>query len=399
MARDLANRFFLYGYYGQENLGDDLLLFSTITGICEICPGAGFMVRSGGPIRGLDKIEASVEPVNVDNILADQSKGKVRRAVETLLAYRRCFRKCSWLIFGGGTVFHERKSVAPLVLLALICLLARLMGLKVAALGVGVAELKSPLGRFALRVIVMTSELFAVRDNLAYAECEKACSGQRVMLTGDLVFGLKPQLHLGARDAIPPPVSPARHVALSINPWLLHDVAESQKQFEILAEAVSILAGRGWSVSLLAFHNADDGASDHNLLDVIRTSIPADRKSLVREFVLAPDADTLTDVFSSIDVHCGMRFHGHVLAAMYEKRFVGISADNKIDAICRLFGMPVLPLGAFDADGLIDAIDSALGLKIDTKVLEMSVLNARRNFTALSSFVSPADDHADAQSV
>ncbi|MGG6547507.1 UNVERIFIED_CONTAM: hypothetical protein NY100_19105, partial [Prevotella sp. 15_C9] len=76
--------------------------------------------------------------------------------------------------------------------------------------------------------------------------------------------------------------------------------------------------------------------------------------------------------------------------AMYEKRFVGISADNKIDAICRLFGMPVLPLGAFDAGGLIEAIDSALGLKIDTKVLEISVLNARGNFTALSSLLSPA---------
>ncbi|MCF2524443.1 polysaccharide pyruvyl transferase family protein [Bradyrhizobium sp. G127] len=396
MDKQPADRFFLYGYYGQGNLGDDLLMLSVIMGICEICPGARFTVRNAGPIRRIDQVGAPVKLTNIDSILADQSKGKVRRTLETLLVYRLHFRSCAWFVFGGGTLFHERKSVAPLILLALICLLARLMGLRIAALGVGVAELKSRLGRLALRIIVSTSELFAVRDDLAYAECKKAGCGSKATLTGDLVFGLTPWLRPAIKNRTRQPEPSTRHVGLSINSWLLNETGNARKELAVLSKAISILTARGWSVSLLSFHGNANEASDHGVLDLIAGSIPHDHRPLVRERSLSADADTLADVFSSIDVHCGMRFHGHVLAAIYEKPFVGISADNKIDAICGLFGMPVLPLGRLFAEDLVEAIDSALGTKIDAKVRDMSILNAQRNFAEFSNLVTPSYGRADA---
>ncbi len=399
MAEKIADRFFLYGYYGQDNLGDDLLMLSVIAGIRELCPSAGFTVRSGGPIGSLDKVDGSVELANIDSILSDQSKGKIRRGFETLLEYRRYFRRCTWFIFGGGTLFHERKSAAPLMLLTLVCLLARVMGLRIAALGVGVAELKTSLGRLALRAIISMSQLFAVRDGLAYSECEKIGSGQQVMLTGDLVFSLASQLQPFARIEKSQRELSTCHVGLSINPWLLHDAPDLQRELNVLAKAVSTFAERGWIVSLLSFHNTESNASDQNVLNLIRENIQADSRRLVRECVLSADMNALGDIFSGIDIHCGMRFHGHVLAAIYQKPFVGISADNKIDAICGLFEMPLLALGAFGPEDLVDAVDQALRMKINPEVLEMSVCNAQRNFTALNGLLNPAYERADARQV
>ncbi len=66
----------------------------------------------------------------------------------------------------------------------MICVLARLQGVRIVALGVGVAELQSGAGRWLLRRIVGMSELFLVRDEAALNQC----AGTKARLTSDLVF-------------------------------------------------------------------------------------------------------------------------------------------------------------------------------------------------------------------
>src|SRR6266700_2942814 len=143
MSNAPSDRFFLYGYYGQGNLGDDLLLRATIEGISRIAPMAAFVIRNEGPVANLEHFGEQIQLTGIDRILADQSRTKLSRVIGTLLAYRYHFRGCKWFVFGGGTVFHERQSIAPILLQAVICLLARVMGLRVVALGVGIADLKS----------------------------------------------------------------------------------------------------------------------------------------------------------------------------------------------------------------------------------------------------------------
>src|SRR5882724_4785407 len=109
-------RFFLYGYYGQGNLGDDLLLRACVLGIVGVCPDARFVVRAGKSATGLDTLCVPFEVAEIDEILADQSRSKIGRLISALAAYRRYLRNCDWFIFGGGTLFHERSSPQPLIL-------------------------------------------------------------------------------------------------------------------------------------------------------------------------------------------------------------------------------------------------------------------------------------------
>ncbi|MGC1467482.1 MAG: polysaccharide pyruvyl transferase family protein, partial [Pseudolabrys sp.] len=173
--------FLLYGYFGAGNLGDDLLLSVATAELRAIFPTARFFVGDHG--HAVPEIHDCVF-TKTETILADQTKPRIVRLALYLAAYSRLFRQCAWFVFAGGTVFHERGTTNVLLLQWLLCLLARLHGVKIAALGVGIADLHSYSGRWLMRRIVGMSRLFLVRDEAALAQC----SGTKAGLGDDLVF-------------------------------------------------------------------------------------------------------------------------------------------------------------------------------------------------------------------
>lgn len=380
-----APTFFLSGYYGQGNLGDDLLLRATIDGICRIGPARRFVIRNEGDVAGLKGLSAPVELTGIDRIAADQTKSKFRRLVSTLEAYRRHLKQCDWFIFGGGTVFHERSSIVSLAMTFLVCFLARLMGVRIAALGVGVATMRSMAGRFLLRRIIVLSDLFAVRDDAALAECIKAGAGRRVVLTADLVFTMAGSLR-GLGKISPPMGAPV--VGISVySPALLHPMT-GDRVSAVMRDVLESVLIRGWRVVLMAFHHKHEDSNaylDHSALRQLTESMPAEHRRRVRQVGLdAANMAGIFDVFSEISVHCGMRFHGQVLSAIFEKPFVGIATDNKIDAICRLFGMPVVQLDQLSAENAMNAIDRAMVTRIDPALLAKCEEAAEINFSQLA---------------
>jgi polysaccharide pyruvyl transferase WcaK-like protein len=377
--------FFLSGYYGQGNLGDDLLLRATIEGICRIAPVRRFVIRNEGDVAGLKDLPVPIELTGIDRIAADQTKSKAWRLVSSLVAYRRHLTQCDWFVFGGGTVFHERSSVVALAMTFLVCLLARLLGVRIAALGVGVATISSKTGRFLLRCIIALSDVFAVRDDAAVAECMKAQAGSRVVLTADLVFTIAKSLR-GAGKTFPSTEAPI--VGISVySPALSHPVT-GDRVSAIMREVLETILVRGWRVVLLAFHYKREGSNaqlDQGALMQLTDSLSAEYSSQIQQVALdAANLAGIYDAFSKINVHCGMRFHGHVLSAVFEKPFVGIAVDNKIDAICRLFDMPVVQLDRLRADDVVNSIDQAMASRVNPALLAACEEAAAKNFSQLA---------------
>jgi polysaccharide pyruvyl transferase WcaK-like protein len=262
-------------------------------------------------------------------------------------------------------------------MLALISLLARLRGLRLAALGAGVAELRSPMGRLALRAIVMMSDVFAVRDEAAREQCQRAGAAGRVTLTGDLVFGLSQFAKFDRAEQSRRPLA----VAVSVSPAALQGVA-GERGLHILREFVTALLRNGYRVVLLSFQ--ESGAmSDCATLARIAPGLSANADSLVVDTKLTANTEQIVRAFSEVDVHCGMRFHGHVLAAMFGLPFVGISHDNKIGQICRLFDMPSYDLNRVSADQLVAAVDIVKTRRIARGTIEDCISRAKANFSVL----------------
>ena len=397
MASVRNEHFFLYGFYGQDNVGDDLLLQATIGGIRNICANASFVVRNEGPIKGIETYGDRLVLTGVDRILSDQSRSKFARAVEAIRLYRHHFRSCGWFIFGGGTVFHDRNSALPLAFTALICAMARMMGLRVVALGVGISSLQSLVGRVLLRSIVRMSDLFTVRDEQAFAECIKAGASRRVQRTADLAFTLPHVLtktHLQSGDRT------MSRVGFSVYPPVFLDPANGPARLDVFRQILSTVLAKGCAVSLLAFHGdpaASETKHDRGIFDKVTQAIPAELKSGIRFYALTADRKTLAEVYGDLDLHCGMRFHGHVLAAIFGLPFVGIAIDNKINGICEFFEMPVVELKDFSEQAVITSIDKALHYAIDWQQREKVIAKAMRNFSLLSELHesrASADRHA-----
>ncbi len=378
-------RFFLYGYYGQGNLGDDLLLRACVRGILSICPDARFVVRAGKVATGLEALRVPFEVVEVDEILADQGRSKLARLFLVLAAYRRHLRRCDWLVFGGGTLFHERRSSLPLILLLLICLMARTMRLQVAALGVGVAELKSRPAFAALGGIVRLSDLFAVRDEASFELCRKAGASSRVALTGDLAFTLGHAMgRTSTKDA-----TARRVIGICVYPPALQGNETARSTRSALEEAIERLGASGCGIRLLAFHRAiDPEVDDRVALAALVAGLPEASRPQMELISLAEDGSALSSAFGSLDLLCGMRFHGHVLAAIHGVPFVGIATDNKIESICRLFGMPVLAADGLKVDEMIVAITATWSRKPDSAVIDYCVAMAQQNFLLFQSTLS-----------
>jgi polysaccharide pyruvyl transferase WcaK-like protein len=371
MTHERRTGVLLSGYYGCGNLGDDLLLTVAVDELRPILPGARFLLRDHGV--SLPQLAPDVIPTGIDAILDDQSAGRLRRLMRFTGRVRGLLRQSGWLVFGGGTVFHDSGGLASLALHWLLCRLARLLGVRVAALGVGVADLKSGLGRRLLHNIIESSELFLVRDDAALRQC----AGTKARLTGDLVFAWR---SLRAAPERKEPGSPTC-IGLTVSPLAGPGTVAA------LAEAVRRWREHGHRVVFLIFQQNATMADDTSVFAAINRQLDGGTAP-VESRRLAATAPAIVEGFAGIDIVCGMRFHGLVLAAMLGRPFVGIAHDNKIGEICRQFAMPCLDAATLEAATLTQAMEKALHAVPAPRTVERCRKLAAENFIAFRSIAA-----------
>lgn len=345
-------RLFLYGYYGFGNVGDDLLLNTVVASTLKFSPAARYVVRSLCPVEDVLSA-AQVEFVALEQAMSDHRVSKGRRLGRYLLDTWKSLDGCTHLVFGGGTLFHARgNSSINLALIFMLVVMARLRGLEVYALGVGVAPLNSSLPRRLMRGILARVADFAVRDESSLRHCKELGDESRLRLTADLVFSLP--LTAATRDGRKErqPVVAITLAASDIGSGEAHPHFLQQ-----LALALDLLVKQGWSICFLAFQELDHAGvnvSDTTLFKRVQSCVPNVDATVVR---MSASSAEITQLFSTIDVVAGMRFHGHVLAAMQRIPFVGFGRDEKLKDLCSHLSMPFLDMGDLDATLLAATIE------------------------------------------
>jgi polysaccharide pyruvyl transferase WcaK-like protein len=362
----------LSGYYGCGNLGDDLLLTVAVEELRTILPNARFLLRDHG--AGLPELGADVIPTGIDAILDDQTHSPLYRLTSFTWHIAGLLRQCRWLIFGGGTVFHDNGGLASLVLQWLISHLARALGVRIAALGVGVADLRTKTGRWLLRGIVARCELFLVRDDAALRQC----AGTKARLTDDLVFAWRSLTPENVRNR--PAGNPAS-IGLTVSPLA------SERTALALADAVRLWQEHGHRVVFFVFQQSATIADDAKVFATISNKLATAAVPVETRRPTA-NASAIIQAFADIDVVCGMRFHGLVLAAMLERPFVGIVHDNKISTICRRFDMPCHEAATLDGADLVRSVENIHRKVPETRLLDESRKLAEENFLAFASLSS-----------
>jgi polysaccharide pyruvyl transferase WcaK-like protein len=296
----------IVGWFGSDNLGDEILLHALLGCVSTVDAGASFVVLCPEPARVTE-----VHGVDAVAMPRLRGPGADRRAAAATIA------DCDVLFLGPGTVFQERSPnlrwPGTLPLFARIVAAARRAGTPVVPVGVGVREGGTVVGRRLLRSIGAASHAVGARDRRS-----AGMLGPRATVVGDLAY------------AVPVPTverAGARRFALSLRPLA---PATAGRLGAAVTDCVRRLKRVGWSGAFLPMA-LGRGARDEDDRDV-RLSEPLDlvENPLTRGGRLAPALDGWLRALGGHDLVVAMRLHAAVMAIALGVPTVAVAYERKV---------------------------------------------------------------------
>ena len=331
-------RYLLYGYYGQGNFGDDLLLRALVEGIAKRDPDAAFLVYSFDATPRFDE-RWRVRFVPLARLL-DNIRRQPWKILLYLARFSGAIRNTDTFVIGGGALFIDKGQFnLSLALLYLMALYARLLHRRVVLVGVAVDHLELAINRWLTRRIFAAASFIAVREapSLAFAPPRA-----EARLGADLALGLEWR-ELPAVPNRPRPViglcfidhyrtvedSPERHLAYEA---AIRRLVENHRQRYDFAVVV-LQRNRGqrddWLESWL---NSDYGIASITLCDI----------------------DSARALSRSVDLFVTTRFHLGLLGAIWDKPVMVVDHEAKMEWLATALALPSISMANFIA---LDRID------------------------------------------
>ncbi|MGH9124982.1 MAG: polysaccharide pyruvyl transferase family protein [Acidimicrobiales bacterium] len=305
------------GWFGSDNLGDEVLLATTLDLITEFCQPCCVMVLSANPSR--------VSELHAAPALALSPPGYLAK-MRALPAMYRELRRLDVLVIGPGTVFQERapnlRWPGTLPLFLRLCLLARLAGRPVVLFGAAVREETTALGRVTLRIIGRCAASIGARDQVSAGLLS---SGAQVI--GDVAAAWRPSVrgtHQVQRFAVSLKPLPS-----SLNAQVLSAVSETISDLTVAGLAgdfVAVARGRG------AVGEDDRTVWQTQFSAVLRLiEVPLER-------VLHPE-DEWISILGSYQIVIAARLHTALLALKFATPIVAIAHEEKLSRSLTALGL------------------------------------------------------------
>ena len=153
-------RITILGYYGQKNTGDDALAVTVLRGIGQHMAQAHFYIHSD-PLVVPSGFRVSFAPSG----WAVKIRGLRRLSL--------IFRSMYWadiVVLGGGSVIHDLLGPSHLIAKVRFFKHLKVLGKKLAAVGLGIGPLRTPQGKAAARDLLKLFDFVAVRDERSLEE-------------------------------------------------------------------------------------------------------------------------------------------------------------------------------------------------------------------------------------
>ena len=329
------------GYYGFNNLGDDLLLASLNTALQQV-----------GQTRWQI---LSQNPEQASQIYPQATCFHRMRPWSVI----RALVRSQWLILGGGGLFQDTTSLKNVVYYAAMVLLARLLGNRVLWWAQGIGPLNHPLSRALTGLALRLSHTITVRDETSEQWVRQLAPGTRFSRVADPVWLLHPSAKVAS--------STSTDVGISLRAW----PSLTPEAIKILAHVVHQSFPPDHCLVLIPFQPQQDDAP----LQQFQANLPANRQ--VR---WAEDAHL---AFSSLSSMVGMRFHAVVLALLNQVPVYALAYDPKVSHLCQSLNLPYSEIQHINTIKVIQPTMAA------NSSLEAIQAQAVENLTALKVIVDP----------
>jgi polysaccharide pyruvyl transferase WcaK-like protein len=328
----------LFGYYGRQNLGDEIMLTVLVERLRGLWPDCRIVATCHDDASRLSVL-----------------------GIEKLSDFSAALAECDVLIVGGGSQFHDVGPWGwrgPWSILRVIRA-ARRRGKKVALLAVGFGPLVSLRGRLASWMSAWLADLVTVRDPASAVFLKQGRVPQRkVYVTADLAFLFGDRENLPLRTEVLDRIRALPRPRVGVNVFGHLDTnavttrhsrgptADDVVRQRVFAEALDrVIEDTGGSVVFVAGQGAVDG-HDYDEAERVRARM----KRADRSINLGYDA-RLTPYFSilkELDALVAMKLHVLVLGYMVGLPILGIEYQSKIRDVLGYAGVEAI----FDARAL-----------------------------------------------
>ncbi len=289
-----------WGYYGKQNLGDDLIL-------AELCKN----IRQAAPEAEITVFSDTQKP---ESIFQGWTTG-CPRSVKALL---RASMTQDILICGPGGLMPQR-GTGKLLLWILLALIMKLRGRTLLFLGLGIGQQNFEHGtdRFLLKLLVKLSRVFAVRQEGVNA----ALRTDMVLETADVAFAVEQEEKL---DKTP------KSIVLSLAQVFGNAADDQCRAFvDSMTKTVAQLQLSGYTIHMVEFTQGKDMQLYKKILEQLQTS---------ENIVIHPytgDPYAMIKIFQQAELSICMRFHSLVLSAVTHTPCCVIAYSDKMDDVAK----------------------------------------------------------------
>jgi len=366
-----SEKYLIWGYYGFNNLGDELMLEVIVRRIKAVHPEAKIYVRC----RDIPRVEGIV-PFDIER------KGILSRAAYLL---RLCgmIRLVDTFVIGGGTIFLDKgRHNASMLIMALAVFICAVFSKRVCVIGAGIDELTSPMNIKYLKYILSKSSFTALRDEFSFTYASGLVRSGSIVRSADTLYE---RGFYGTMAA--PSAGEKKYILVSLSDhyksWGLEEKRKIfiERSLDLVAELAKRWKDR-YEVVLCAFQKGE-GERDYELMRSLRERFLDNNRTYSAKLVVEymQSKEEIRRYFSRAVFTIGMRYHALVLSSMFGVPFMGIDIEMKIRQISIEFGMPSVSPEVFLAQGIdMAALEKLRSLDIPGDKVSAHMSAAEENF-------------------
>ena len=339
----MSKTILLDGYYGDRNIGDELILTSLI----QLIQRYGDRTNTEYRI-----IAGSHDPVYTETHHdVDAAIPRFTPSIDDHREWLRAARKADEFWIGGGGLFGPRKMLKY----AASAALARSFGTRVATVGIGVRPFHDgpKHSRRIARELLRHTDTITVRDQDSATALSEIGVDQPIHTLADPVFGY--DITTDKHASIPASVDQQLDDETLVVSVREPEVRELDKT--TLAETLDrVLESTGCSILFVPFQT-NRTPSDVTIAVDVANRMKSDRTTVIEEEIGFRE---MVQVLEAAPLVIGMRLHSIITAAVVDTPVLGLAYHPKCESILRQLGQdPIIWCDTIDSNRLSTAIISA----------------------------------------
>jgi polysaccharide pyruvyl transferase WcaK-like protein len=308
------NKIVLYGYYGYQNFGDDLMLHN----IVEYLYKTNF-------INIITSNKRYTEVPNSENVTIYETykSNKIRN----LILLYRIFLNKDYFVWGGGTCFSEDDGVVnPIVLI-----LAKLLGLKIVFIGIGANKIQSFKNRLKMKINSLIIDKIYARDLDSVQNLSTFFKDDKIILSEDIAYLYNYNSDYSANE---------NQIAISLRNLDNYMTDEKQQFFmdNMVKSINNIINDKKFNeINILVLDNKIDYEVSQELFYSLKATIDTNTKiNIVNE----KDVVNKIKIIQESKFFICVRLHGILVSELLGVKTVGIGYSEKVKSYMERIGSP-----------------------------------------------------------